>query len=148
LRQELETLITDMLLFGIIEQSNSPWSSPVILIQKKSGDYRFCIDFRRLNAATIKDAYPIPRMDDVLDALGNCKFFTILDLASGYWQIAMSETDKAKTAFCVPNGLYQFNVIPLGLTNAPGTFQRLMNTVLRRLNWKQCIVYLDDIIIF
>ena len=117
-------------------------------MKKKDGAYRFCIDYRKVNSLTVKDSFPLPRIDDTLDVLGGANFFTTLDLASGYWQVQVAEGDKAKTAFVTDRGLYEFNVMPFGLTNAPATFQRLMNQVLRGLTYEQCLVYLDDILIF
>ena len=133
---------------GVIEPSNSPWASPVVLVKKKDGTVRFCIDYRKVNEVTEKDAYPLPRIEDNLDSLKGAKWFSTLDLASGYWQVEMEEEDKAKTAFCTKYGLFQFNVMPFGLCNAPGTFERLMETVLRGMQWERAVLYLDDIIIF
>ena len=133
---------------GIIEPSNSPWASPVVLVKKKDGTIRFCIDYRKLNEVTLKDAYPLPRIEDNLDALKGARWFTTLDLASGYWQVEMDPGDKEKTAFCTRYGLYQFKNMPFGLCNAPGTFERLMETVLRGMQWERAVLYLDDIIIF
>ena len=137
-----------MLRQGIIRPSFSPWASPVVLVKKKSGDYRFCIDYRRLNAVTKRDVYPLPRMDDVFDRLAGAKFFSSLDLMSGYWQVPVAEADRSKTAFITPDGLYEFMRLPFGLNNAPSTFQRLMDRVLARLKWQMCLVYLDDVLIF
>ena len=137
-----------MLEIEIIEPSKSPWSSPVILVKKRDGSTRFCIDFRKVNDLTKKDAHPLPRIDDTLDTLGEAQWFSTLDLASGYWQVGVDPADREKTAFATPDGLYQFRVMPFGLCNAPGTFQRLMEHVLRGLHWCTCLVYLDDIIIF
>ena len=115
---------------------------------KKDGSIRFCVDYRKLNALSRKDAYPLPRIDETLNALGGAQWFCTMDLASGYWQIKMKEEDKPKTAFMTRKGLFQFRVMPFGLLNAPATFQRLMDHVLRGLQWEKCLVYLDDIIIF
>ena len=101
-----------------------------------------------MNDLTKKDAHPLPRIDDTLDALGKAQWFTTLDLASGYWQVEFAEADREKTAFATPDGLYQFRVMPFGLFNAPGTFQRLMEHVLQGLHWSTCLVYLDDIVIY
>ena len=140
--------VTEMLRQGIIRPSFSPWASPVVLVKKKSGDYRFCIDYRRLNAVTKRDVYPLPRMDDVFDRLAGAKFFSSLDLMSGYWQVPVAEADRSKTAFITPDGLYEFMRLPFGLNNAPSTFQRLMDRVLARLKWQMCLVYLDDVLVF
>ena len=133
---------------GIIEPSTSPWASPVVLVRKKDGSVRFCIDYRKLNSLTEKDAYPLPRIDDNLDALKGARWFSTLDLASGYWQVEMAQEDREKTAFCTKYGLHQFRVMPFGLCNAPGTFERLMETVLKGMQWHRAVLYLDDIIIF
>ena len=133
---------------GVIEASTSAWASPVVLCKKKDGTVRFCIDYRKLNSITEKDAYPLPRIEDNLDALRGARWFSTLDLASGYWQVEMDEESKEKTAFTTKYGLYQFNVMPFGLCNAPGTFERLMETVLRGMQWERAVLYLDDIIIF
>jgi hypothetical protein len=138
-QQEVENQINNMLKNNVIEESKSPWCSPIILVKKKSDDpskkqvYRFCIDFRKLNAVTVKDRYPLPRIDDTVDALGGAVYFSTLDLASGYWQIPLAEEDRDKTAFCANSKLYHFKVMPFGLCNAPSTFQRLMDNILRNL---------------
>ena len=133
---------------GIIRPSNSPWSAPIVIVQKKDGTARFCVDYRALNDKTRKDAYPIPRIEDNLDALEGSTWFSTLDLASGYWQVAVAEKDKPKTAFTTKFGLYEFNVLPFGLTNGPATFQRLMEQVLKGLQWRTLVLYLDDIVVF
>lgn len=146
-RQVEKEEIDKMLKRGIIEPSNSAWSSPVVLITKKDGTPRFCIDYRKVNDATVKDAYPIPRVGDCIDALSGSKYFGSLDLNSGFWQVGMSPEDKEKTAFATTMGLYQFTVMSFGLANAPSTFERLMENVLRGLQWVECLLYMDDIII-
>lgn len=147
-RVVVRELVGEMLEKGIIEPSFSPWSSPVVLVRKKTGEVRFCVDYRRLNEVTKKDVYPLPRIDDILDRLGGSKYFSQLDLASGYWQVRMEPAHKEKTAFVTADGLYEFNRMPFGLCNAPATFQRLMDRVLAKLKWDQCLVYLDDVVVF
>ena len=147
-KEEVRQLLDDMLSRDIVEPSQGPWSSPIVLVKKKDGSTRFCIDFRKVNDLTRKDAQPLPRIDDTLDAMGEACYFSTLDLASGYWQVALDPSDKEKTAFATPFGLYQFRVMPFGLCNAPATFQRLMEQVLAGLHWSCCLVYLDDIIVF
>lgn len=137
-----------MLKRGIIQESVSPWSFPVVLVKKKNGEMRFCIDFRRMNKITKKDSFPMPLVADTLDALSETKYFTTLDLKSGYWQIAMHPSSRDKTAFLTPNGLYEFLVMPFGLTNSGASFQRLMDHILRGLEYNFALIYIDDIIIF
>lgn len=145
-REIEEQEVKKMLDKGIIEPSKSPWSSGIVLVTKKDGSTRFCVDYRRLNDVTVKDSYPIPRVSDCFDALSGSKWFNCMDLCSGFWQIEMDEDDKAKTAFSTSMGLYEFKVMPFGLVNAPSTFQRLMEDVLRGLQWKESLLYMDDII--
>ncbi|CAF4231076.1 unnamed protein product [Rotaria sp. Silwood2] len=147
-KEIIEQNIKDMLEQGIISPSTSPWASPVILGPKKDGTLRFCVDYRKLNAVTIRDAYPLPRIDDTLDSLQQAKFVSTLDLRSGYWQVEMDKDSRRKTAFVTHKGLFEFNVMPFGLTNAPATFQRLMDMVLAGLKWQCCLVYIDDVVIF
>ncbi|XP_017474733.1 PREDICTED: RNA-directed DNA polymerase homolog [Rhagoletis zephyria] len=146
-REEVTKLITDMQEEGVIEPSASPWSSPVVLVKKKDDSTRFCVDYRKLSDITKKDSYPLRRIDDTLDTLSDAKWFSTLDLRSGYWQVELGSEDKEKTAFSVGDGLWQFTVMPFGLCNAPATFERLMERVLKGLHWKTCLVYLDDIIV-
>ncbi len=119
-----------MLLSNVIQPSASPWSSLVLLLEKPNGEFRFCVDYRRLNATTKKDTYPLPRIDEALDALGSAAWFSTLDLQSGFWQIQMRASDMEKTAFATHHGNWKFRVMPFGLANAPATFQRLMDLVL------------------
>ncbi|UYV79967.1 K02A2.6-like [Cordylochernes scorpioides] len=147
-RNIISDQINSMLKNGIISHSSSVWASPIILVKKKNGTFRFCVDYRNLNSVTVKDQYPLPRIDDCFDSLHGARYFTSLDLCSGYWQVEVEEQDREKTAFITPDGLYQFNVLPFGLCNGPATFERLMDTVLRTHKWKICLCYLDDVIIF
>ncbi|MCG7869005.1 MAG: retroviral-like aspartic protease family protein, partial [Candidatus Thiodiazotropha taylori] len=137
-----------MLENDVIEPSSSPWNSPICLVTKPDGSCRFCIDLRALNAVTRLDAYPLPRCDETLDQLAGSKFFCTLDLASGYWQLKLSERDREKTAFRIPGrGHFQFKVTCFGLKNAAGSFERLMEIVLQGLKYEKCLVYLDDVIV-
>ena len=136
-----------------IRASASQWNAPLLVVPKKMNEkgnqkLRVVIDFRRLNELTIGDSFPLPNIVDILDQLGNAKYFTTLDLASGYHQIPMAEDDKPKTAFSTLYGHYEFNRMPFGLKNAPATFQRLMNSVLTGLQGLECLVYLDDIVVY
>ena len=148
LRQEVEFIIRDMKRQGVIEESQSSWLSPAVMVRKKDGSLRFCVDYRKLNAITVKDSYPLPKMDVILDYLSGNSWFTTLDLKSGYWQMGIRSEDREKTAFSIGNGLWQFRVMPFGLCNAPATFERLMEKVLGEIINKICLVYLDDVIIF
>ena len=146
-REKVKELLKDMMKKEVISPSKSPWASPVVLVTKKDGSTRFCIDYRKVNDVTRKDAYPIPRVDDTLDTLAGSTWFSMLDLKNGYWQVEVAEEHREKTAFCTQEGLFEFNVIPFGLCNSPATFQRLMNAVLAGLQWTSCLVYIDDIIV-
>ena len=140
--------VDKMLKSGVITESDSPWASPVVLVRKKDGSVRFCIDYRKLNNVTLKDAYPLPNIEDAVNTLCGAKYFCTLDLASGYWQVELTEDAKRKSAFVTREGLFEFNVMPFGLSNAPATFERLMELVLRGMTWRQCVVYIDDVIVF
>jgi hypothetical protein len=131
-----------MLEHNIIEPSASAWASQIILVKKKDNTYRFCVD-----ACTVKDAYPLPKIDESLDQLSEYSWFSTLDMFSGYCQVELDSEDKHKTEFTTGRGLFQFKVMPFGLCCAPATFERLMEIVLAGLNWDICLVYLDDIII-
>ncbi|CAK1582402.1 unnamed protein product [Parnassius mnemosyne] len=152
-RDEVRDQIGKMLSQGIIRPSESAWSSPIWIVPKKpdaSGKtkWRLVVDFRKLNEKTIDDKYPIPNINDVLDKLGNCQYFSTLDLASGFYQVEMDPEDIPKTAFNVENGHYEFLRMPMGLKNSPSTFQRVMDNVLKGLQNVICLVYLDDIVVF
>lgn len=137
-----------MLKEGAIRPSVSEWASPVVLAPKGDGSLRFCIDYRRINAATARDSYPMPRMDDCIDSLGQAKYFTTLDAKSGYWQILMREKDIPLTEFSTYDGLYEFVRMPFGLKNAPATFQRALDMILQGYRWQTCLIYIDDVIVF
>jgi predicted aspartyl protease len=140
--------IEKMLRMGVIRPSTSPWASPVCLVRKKDQSIRYCIDYTRLNKLVTSISYPLPRIDECLDSLGGATSFSSMDLACGYWQIPVKERDKPKTAFVTKSGLYEFNTLPFGITNAPSTFERCMEMVLQNCQWKTCLIYLDDIICF
>ncbi|XP_067293892.1 uncharacterized protein [Pseudorasbora parva] len=146
--EDVRRHIKELLAAGIIKESRSPYASPIVIARKKSGAIRMCIDYRTLNARTIPDQYTTPRIDDALDCLAGSKWFSVLDLRSGYYQIAMAEEDKEKTAFICPLGFYQFERMPQGISGAPATFQRLMEKAVGDMHLLQVIVYLDDIIVF
>ena len=133
---------------GVIEPCQNSWASPVVLVTKKDGFTRFCIDYHKMNEVTCKDAYPLPWIDDTLDALRGSQYFSTLDLYSGYWQVKMDPKDIDKTAFVTPQGLFHITFMPFGLCNAPTTFERLMQLVLSGLNWKICLIYLDEVIVY
>ena len=133
---------------GIIRKSHSPWSSPVVIVGKKDGSKRFCVDYRKINAITTTDSHPLPRIEELLEQFRTSRWFSTMDLASGYWQIEMKEEDKQKTAFTCCYGLYEFNVMPFGLKNAPPTFQRLMIELFRKQLDEFVVVYIDDILVY
>ncbi|KAJ9530666.1 hypothetical protein QJQ45_014820 [Haematococcus lacustris] len=144
---ELKQQIQDLLAKGMIEPSSSPYAAPVLFVQKKSGELRMCIDYRQLNKITLRDQYPLPRIDDLFDKLSGCKVFSSLDLQAGYHQIRITPEDVPKTAFRTPEGHFQFKVLCFGLTNAPATFQRVMNDAFATVLGKCALVYLDDILV-
>ena len=142
----------EMLKTNVTRESTSNWRSPVLLVRQKSADgsikYRFCIDLKKVNGVTAKDCYSLPRIDETVDVLSKSKFFSTLDVDRAFWQIPVLEADKHKLAFAVDGKLYEFNVMPFGSMNAPSTFQRLIDRVLKGLTWKQCLVYIDDVLVF
>ncbi|VDH95429.1 Hypothetical predicted protein [Mytilus galloprovincialis] len=138
-----------MLKKGVIEPSNSSWSSPICLVKKKDQvSWRFCIDYRRVNSLCSPSGYPLQKIDDCLASLEGAKWLSTVDCHSGYWQVSCDEEDREKTAFSTHKGLFQFRVMPMGLNSAAQTFQKLMEKVLGNLQWRHCLCYLDDIIIF
>ena len=145
-----DTLVDGMLTNGLVQPSQSDWASPVVLVKKKNGDYRFAVDYRKLNMVTEDLFFVIPRFSEVVDTIAEAKakLFSTLDLASGFWQVPLDPKTKHKTAFVTRNGTYEFNRLPFGLKNAPMAFSMLMNEVLRGINWKFTLVYIDDIIVY
>ena len=144
LRKKVREMVDEMLDKGIVEHSLSPWASPIVLVSKQDGSTRFCVDYHRLNSITKLDEFPLLRIDDSLDLLSGMKYFSTLDVATGYWQVKISPDSREKTAFVTHEGLYEFSIMPFGLCNAPVTFQRLMEVTLRGLAEQKCVVYLDD----
>ncbi len=132
---------------GVIEESHRDWASLIVLVPKTDGSVRFCVDYRKVNAVSKFDAYPMPRVDELLDRLGTARFYSTLDLTKGYWQILLSPLSKEKSAFTTPFGLHQFITLPFGLFGAPATFQRLIDKILRP-HTAYAAAYLDDIIIY
>lgn len=137
-----------MLDSGVVSESTSPGAAPIVLVKKKDGSWRFCVDYRRLNAVTHKDAYPLPSIEESLTGLKAARRYSTLDLASGYWQVEMDPADREKTAFTTPFGLYELEWMPFGLCNAPATFQRLMQRCLGNLVNDSLLIYMDDVVVF
>jgi hypothetical protein len=146
-QEQLREKLDDMINQDIIEECDSPWSAPVIMVPKKDDDIRVCVDYRQLNNITKPDRYPLPRIDDLLHQAKAMPFMSTIDLQSGYWQIMVHPDDQDKTAFISPFGMYRFKRMPFGLRNAPATFQRLMDKFIRSLKAKCVLAYLDDLII-
>ena len=147
-KQLIEQEIQKMLGLGIIEPSTAPWCAPVVLVKKKDGSIRFCVDYRQLNAVTIPDTFPLPRLDETFEALAGNSIFSTLDLKSGYWQVPLATEDRDITTFGTHQGLYRWTRAPFGLRNMPSIFQRMMTRTLQGLTWISCLIYIDDIIIF
>jgi len=147
-RQISADQINKMLKLKVIEPSHSAWASPVVIVPKKNGKTRFCVDYRRLKNITKKDAYPLPRMEDCLDSYGDAKVFTSLGCTAGFWQVPLRPADREKTAFTPHAGVYHWLSMPFRLTNAPATFQRALGIILSGLKWQLCLIYLDDVIVF
>ena len=135
-----------MLKNNIIEESQSNWSSPCILVPKHDGGFRFCTDFRKVNDKTKSDSFPIPRIADCIDQIGNAKFVSTFDMLKGYWQVPLTQRAREISAFVTPSGLYQYKVMPFGMKNAPATFQRMVNKLVRDIDG--CEGYIDDVVIF
>ncbi|XP_077335224.1 uncharacterized protein LOC143981303 [Lithobates pipiens] len=144
---DMKREVEEMLQLGVIQKSHSAWASPVVLVPKKDQTTRFCVDYRKLNAITTADAYPMPRIDELLDRLAAAHYITIMDLSRGYWQIPLAPEAREKSAFITPFGLFEFTVMPFGMKNAPATFQRVMNDLLEGLE-TFAVAYLDDIAVF
>ncbi len=144
---EEEAHLKKMLEAGVIEESTSEWASSPVLIRKRDGSVRWCIDYRALNKVTVKDVFPLPLVDDCLDTLACNNWFSKLDANSAYWQVGIKPEDRSKTAFHTKYGLYEHVKMGFGLCNAPATYARVMNLVLRGLNWKTVLAFLDDILV-
>lgn len=145
---EVREHITKLLKKGIIKPSNSPYASPIVLVRKSDGSLRLCVDYSQLNSKTKRDAFPLPRIDESFDALQGAKFFSTIDLASGYHQVAVREQDQAKTAFTTPFGIFEYSQMTFRVCNGPSTFQHLMQSSMGDLIFQVMLVYLDDILVY
>ena len=145
-KEILDKEVQYMLKNDIIEESQSNWSSPCILVPKHDGGFRFCTDFRKVNDKTKSDSFPIPRIADCIDQIGNAKFVNTFDMLKGYWQVPLTQRAREISAFVTPSGLYQYKVMPFGMKNAPPTFQRMVNKLVRDIDG--CEGYIDDVVIF
>ena len=147
--EEVRQHISKLLKQNVIRRCTSPYAAPVVLVRKEDGSLRLCVDYRQLNASTVKDAYPLPHIDEALEAISRSKYFSTIDLAQGYYQVATDPDDIPKTAFRVgTGGLYEYLRMPFGLCNSPGTFQRLMEACLGEVNFDLLLIYLNDILVF
>ena len=144
---EEKKYLDEQLESGVVRPSSSAWASATVLVRKTDGSVRYCVDYRKVNDRTVKDSYPLPRINMCFDSLGGSRWFTTLDLQSGYWQIPVAVSDLPKTAFITKYGLYEYTKMPFGLCNAPSTFQRCMKMVFRGLQWHTLLIYLDDIFV-
>ena len=147
-REEATKQVRELQEAGLIRPSNSPWAQPIVIVRKKDGTWRMCVDYRRVNSITRKDSFPLPRIDEALDSLAGSKHYCTIDLVKGYHQIPVRPQDVEKTAFVTHDGLFEYTAMPFGLCNAPGTCQRLMYLVLEGLVGKICLTYLDDVLVF
>ena len=148
IEKEVEDKIAELVRIGIVKECSSPWNFPLIPIRKKSGDLRLCVDFRRLNEITVKKIFPLPDHQQIIDCLDGAKYFSTLDLTQGYYQMSLDERDQMKSAFTTKSGQYCFMRMPFGMTNSPCSFQRALNGVMRSVNWKKCVIFMDDILVF
>ena len=148
MEKEIDKNLQEMIDLGLVCPSLSDWSANVVMVRKRDGTLRFCVDYRKLNERTFKDVYPLPRIDTCMDTLAGAAWYSTFDLRAGYHQVILHPRDAHKTTFITKRGSFQFNVLPFGLCNAPGTFQRLMDLVLAGMNYDICLVYTEEIIIF
>ena len=148
LKKAVEQKLRRMQQHGVIEPSSSPWASNLIIVKKKNNDIRICVDWRSLNNLTIKDAHPLPHLQQALDCLAGCSWFSTIDMRQGFLQVEIAESDRQKTAFYTPNGLMQFRKMGFGMCNAPATYQRMMELIMSGLSWEEVVAYVDDLIIF